>query len=141
MNIHNLQSAQSKMKTLTIDTEVDVAYAALAAKKYAEDIGFSKTSQYMISTAVSELARNIFIYAKNGTINLKSVHHSSRTGIEVIAEDSGPGIRNLEAAMKDKFSTGGTMGIGLPGTRRLMDDFQIEGGRKCGTKVTVLKWI
>ena len=130
-----------KVRVLKISKEIDIAYAALDAKKYAQDIGFSMVCQYMISIAVSELARNIFVYAKIGTINFKALQHSSKTGIEVIAEDFGPGIDDIEKAMEDNFSTGGTMGVGLPGTRRLMDDFQFDIDRERGTKVTVRKWI
>jgi serine/threonine-protein kinase RsbT len=121
--------------------ETDVAYASLDAKNFAKEIGFSKAGQYMISTAVSELARNIFVYAKKGTIKLKLVENDSKRGIEVVAEDSGPGIQDVDKAMEDNFSTGGTMGIGLPGTKRLMDDFQIDTHRTQGTKITIRKWI
>ena len=130
-----------KAKKLNISADIDVAYAALGAKNYAKDIGFSKADQYMISTAVSELARNICTYAKNGTINLSFVKNNSKKGIEVVAEDSGPGIQNIDKAMEENYSTGGTMGVGLPGTKRLMDDFQIDAHRTQGTKVTVRKWI
>jgi serine/threonine-protein kinase RsbT len=130
-----------KAKKLRISGDTDVAYAALGAKDYAKEIGFSKTDQYMISTAVSELARNIFAYAKNGTINLNLVKNNSKRGIEVVAEDSGPGIQDIDKAMEDSFSTGGTLGLGLPGTKRLMDDFQIDTRRTQGTKITVRKWI
>ena len=128
-------------KRLEISQEIDVAYAALDAKNYAKHIGFSTADQYMISTAVSELARNIIVYARKGIIILSIVEDDSKRGIEVVAEDSGPGIQNLENAMKDKFSTGGTLGVGLPGTKRLMDDFQICSSSTEGTKVTVRKWI
>ena len=130
-----------KAKKLNISGDIDVAYAALGAKDYAKEIGFSKADQHMISTAVSELARNIFAYAKNGTINLNLVKNNSKRGIEVVAEDSGPGIQDIDKAMEDNFSTGGTLGVGLPGTKRLMDDFQIDARRTQGTKVTVKKWI
>jgi serine/threonine-protein kinase RsbT len=130
-----------KAKKLKISGDIDVAYAALGAKNYAKDIGFSKADQYMISTAVSELARNIHTYAKNGTINLNTIENNFKRGIEVVAEDFGPGIQDIDKAMEDSFSTGGTMGVGLPGTRRLMDDFQIDSHRAQGTKVTVKKWI
>jgi len=130
-----------KAKKLHISGDIDVAYAALGAKNYAKEIGFSKADQYMISTAVSELARNIFAYAKNGTINLNLVKNNSKRGIEVVAEDSGPGIQDIDKAMEDSFSTGGTLGVGLPGTKRLMDDFQIDARRTQGTKITVRKWI
>jgi serine/threonine-protein kinase RsbT len=130
-----------KAKKLNISGDVDVAYAALGAKNYAKEIGFSKVDQYMISTAVSELARNIYTYAKNGTINLNTIENNLKRGIEVVAEDLGPGIQDIDKAMEDSFSTGGTMGVGLPGTKRLMDDFQIDARRTHGTKVTIRKWI
>ena len=128
-------------KKLNIIGETDVAYASLDAKNYAKEIGFSKADQYMIATAVSELARNIFVYAKRGTIKLKLVENNSKRGMEVIAEDSGPGIQDIDKAMQDNFSTGGTMGVGLPGTKRLMDDFHIDTHRTKGTKITIRKWI
>ena len=130
-----------KAKKLNISADIDVAYAALGAKNYAKDIGFSKADQYMISTAVSELARNIRTYANDGTINLNFVKNNSKKGIEVVAEDLGPGIQDIDKAMEDNFSTGNTMGVGLPGTKRLMDDFQIDYHRTQGTKITVRKWI
>jgi serine/threonine-protein kinase RsbT len=132
---------KKETKQVFISQDIDVASAALEARKYAETIGFNKGMQYMISTAVSELARNIFAYAKEGTINLKVLNKNSVKGIEVIAEDQGPGIENIENAMKDHFSTGGTMGVGLPGTKRLMDEFEIETQRPGGTKITIRKWI
>jgi len=133
--------SNKKSNRLTISGETDVAYAALGAKNYAEEIGFSKTGQCMISTAVSELARNIYVYAKKGTITLNFLEGNSKKGIEVVAEDSGPGITDIETAMQDNFSTGSTMGVGLPGTKRLMDEFQIDTHRAQGVKVTVKKWI
>jgi serine/threonine-protein kinase RsbT len=126
---------------ISISKDIDVAYAALSAKNYAKEIGFSKMVQYMIATAVSELARNIFVYAIKGTIHLASIEKSTRRGIEVVAEDSGPGIQDVEKAMKDNFSTGGTMGVGLPGVKRLMDDFQINTHHAQGTKITIIKWM
>ncbi|WP_028865875.1 anti-sigma regulatory factor [Psychromonas aquimarina] len=134
---------QQKLETINLDvkSETDVAHAALDAKNYAKELGFSKACQYMISTAVSELARNIFVYAETGTINLGAVEEGSKRGIEVVAQDAGPGIQDITKAMEEEFSTGGTMGIGLPGTQRLMDDFKIDSRVGLGTKVTVRKWI
>lgn len=130
-----------KAQKFSIAGETDVAYAALGAKKYAKQIGFAEVDQYMIATAVSELARNIFVYAKRGTIHLNSLETDQRRGIEVVAEDSGPGIHDIDQAMADSFSTGGTLGVGLPGTRRLMDDFQIDTDPDVGTKITISKWM
>jgi serine/threonine-protein kinase RsbT len=127
-------------KTVAINDDVDVAYAALAAKNYAREIGFSTANQYMVSTSVSELARNIFIYAKRGTISMSFLSENSKSGIEIVAEDCGPGIEDIDKAMKDSYSTGGTMGVGLPGTKRLMDYFEIESKIGVGTKIVIKKW-
>ena len=121
--------------------EVDVAYAALDAKNYAKRIGFTAKDQYLISTAVSELARNIVTYASKGCIFLSTIEQDFKKGIEVVADDSGPGIHDLEKAMLDNFSTRGTLGVGLPGTKRLMDDFQISSSSAKGTRITVRKWL
>ena len=129
-----------KSNRLIISGETDIAYAALGARNLAKEIGFSKAEQYMISTAVSELARNIFVYAEKGTITLNILEEIEKKGIEVVAEDSGPGIPDLEKAMQDNFSTGSTMGVGLPGTKRLMDEFHIDTHRAQGVKITVKKW-
>jgi serine/threonine-protein kinase RsbT len=126
---------------LELPHEVDVAYAALDAKTYAKRIGFATKDQYLISTAVSELARNIITYASKGCIFLSTIDQDLKKGIEVVADDSGPGIHDLEKAMLDNFSTRGTLGVGLPGTKRLMDDFQISSSSAEGTTVTVRKWI
>lgn len=126
---------------LELSHEVDVAYAALDAKTYAKRIGFATKDQYLISTAVSELARNIVTYASKGCIFLSTIEQDLKKGIEVVADDSGPGIHDLEKAMLDNFSTRGTLGVGLPGTKRLMDDFQISSSSAEGTTVTVRKWI
>ena len=128
-------------KMIDILGETDVAYASLDAKHFAEAIGFSKSDQCLIATAVSELARNIFVYAKNGKVLLQRLEQVSRVGMEVIAEDSGPGIVDVEKAMEDNYSTVGTMGVGLPGTRRLMDEFEICSELNRGTRVTIRKWL
>jgi serine/threonine-protein kinase RsbT len=136
----SVNNPKLKIKKLTINDDVDVAYAALATKNYAKEIGFSTASQYLISTAVSELARNIFIYAKKGIITLSFFSENSKSGIEIVAEDFGPGIQDIDKAMEENFSTGGTMGVGLPGTKRLMDYFKIESKIGVGTKVVIRKW-
>ena len=130
-----------KSISLQVYDEVDVAYAALEAKKYAKVMGFNSTSQFMISTAVSELARNIYVYAKRGTIFLNVLDKNLTKGIQIIADDEGPGIIDIEKALEDEFSTGGTMGVGLPGTKRLMDEFEITTCLGKGTIVKVIKWL
>lgn len=137
----SMNNANPNIRILEIFSQTDVAYAALEARKYAKEIGFQNASQCMIATAVSELARNIIIYAKEGRIQLERFSDKSKTGIEVVAEDTGPGIEDVEQAMQERFSTGGTLGVGLPGTRRLMDFFEIDTQPGVGTKITIRKWI
>ncbi len=134
-------NSNPEIKIFKLFNQTDVAYAALGARKYAEEIGFQTVSQYMISTAVSELAHNIIIYANQGTIQLNVLDHKPKRGIEVVAEDFGPGIQDIEKAMQEEFSTGGTLGVGLPGTRRIMDYFEIDTHPGHGTKVIIRKWI
>ena len=94
----------------------------------------------MIATAISELARNIVQYAQHGEIVL-SVVEGSRPGIQIVARDQGPGIADLEQAMRDGYSTGGSLGLGLPGAKRLMDEFTIDSEVGKGTIVSVRKWL
>jgi serine/threonine-protein kinase RsbT len=129
------------IETLNIVDAVDVAYAALAVRKYAEKHGFSANSRYMISSAVSELSNNIIDHADRGTISWRLLKVDSKVGIEVVVEDSGPGIKDIGKAMQEGYSTGGTLGLGLPGARRLMDYFEIDTVIEGGTKITVRKWI
>lgn len=94
----------------------------------------------MIATAISELARNIVTYAKRGEIRMRRLTNSSKHGILVIAKDEGPGIENIDVALQDGFSTSGSLGLGLPGVKRLVDEFAIDSKVKGGTTVTVKKW-
>ncbi|OGR83018.1 MAG: hypothetical protein A2901_01795 [Elusimicrobia bacterium RIFCSPLOWO2_01_FULL_54_10] len=128
------------MSILKISQEEDIDKSVQAVMVLAENLGFNRTKQCMIGTALSELATNIIRFASKGKIKFKSVHDNDRRGIEIVAEDKGPGIKNLRLAMRDDYSTmKGSLGVGLPGVRRLMDDFKIESKR--GTRVTVKKWV
>ena len=128
-------------KCLKIQTEPDASRAVLESTLYSRAAGFDETSSRMIATAVSELARNILKYAGAGEIRLRKVEGRNGVGIEIEAVDRGPGIEDSEAAMRDHFSSGGTLGLGLPGVRRLMDDFSLESTPGEGTCVTAVKWI
>ncbi|MBU2896670.1 anti-sigma regulatory factor [Vibrio hepatarius] len=125
---------------IDIETDSDVGYASLDAKKFALKLGFSTVDQYMISIAVSELTRNILNHAGHGVLYLKYLEDDKRTGVEIVAKDSGGGIHDVQKALSDNYSTHGTMGVGLPGTQRLMDSLQIETEIGVGTEVTVRKW-
>jgi serine/threonine-protein kinase RsbT len=125
---------------VVINSDQDIVTARQKGRALAADLGFSTTDSILIATAISELARNIVSYAGKGEIALKAIHGSSRHGILVVASDDGPGIPDLVQAMRDGFSTSGSLGLGLPGVRRLMDDFQIASQPGGGTTVTVKKW-
>jgi len=107
----------------------------------AKNMGFGAVDLARIATAISELARNIYTYAQTGEIQLEEIAKGNRRGIQVMAVDQGPGIPNIEEAMRDGFTTSNGLGAGLPGTRRLVDEFEIESYVCQGTRVTVRKWL
>ena len=131
----------SAQRNLSIRTETDASRAALESTQYSRAAGFDETPSRMIATAVSELVRNILKYAVSGEIQLRRVKEMGRRGVEIEAIDRGPGIADCEAAMNDHFSSGGTLGLGLPGVKRMMDDFSLESTPGEGTRVTARKWI
>jgi serine/threonine-protein kinase RsbT len=124
-----------------IASDLDIVLARKQARTLGTQLGFSIGELAMIATAVSEVARNIVLYAKKGEMTFQAVEEAGRKGILIVAEDQGPGIANLSLAIQDGFSTGGGLGLGLPGTRRLMDEFQIVSELGKGTKVTLKKWV
>ncbi len=126
-------------RCIPIANELDIVAARQEGRKLAATLGFSSGDLALIATAISELARNIVSYAKRGEIVMR-VAEERRRGIVIIARDSGPGIPNLQMAMQDGFSTGGGLGLGLPGAKRLMDDFDIVSEVGKGTTVTIKKW-
>jgi serine/threonine-protein kinase RsbT len=119
---------------------MDVARAALLAGRCCHTLGFDPARSQMVATAVSELAGNIIKYAERGEVIVRGVSNRGRKGVEVVVSDQGPGISDLEQALRDHFSTSGTLGLGLPGVRRLMDDFSIESAPGRGTTIVVCKW-
>ncbi len=125
---------------VAITSDQDIVAARQSGRALAAELGFSATDSTLIATAISELARNIVSYARKGEITVKTIHGPSRQGILVIASDDGPGIPDVLQAMRDGFSTSGSLGLGLPGVRRLMDEFQIASQPGRGTTVTVKKW-
>lgn len=125
---------------VAIQREADIVLARQAGRQLAAQLGFSSTDQTLIATAISEVARNIVVYANQGEIVLTRAEDGSRVGIMVQAIDRGPGIDNKDLAMRDGFSTKNSLGLGLPGARRLMDDFALESEVGHGTTVTMKKW-
>jgi len=125
---------------VAINSDQDIVSARQKGRQMATELGFSTGEATLIATAISELARNIVAYAQKGQITLKMVNGLNRQGISVIASDNGPGIPDIRQALRDGFSTSGSLGLGLPGVRRLMDEFEINSQPGRGTIVAVKKW-
>ena len=125
---------------IAISSDVDIVKARQAGRRVAENVGFVFTELALVATAISELARNIVRYARSGEIAIRPITNSARRGIQIVAQDHGPGIRDVEQALQIGFSTAGGLGLGLPGVRRLMDEFEIASTPGQGTKVMVKKW-
>jgi serine/threonine-protein kinase RsbT len=125
---------------VSIDCDSDIVAARQKGRELASQCGFPSTDTAVVATAISELARNIVRYAVRGEIILRLVQNNGKRGIEVVAADGGPGIADIGMAMQDGYSTSGGLGLGLPGTRRLMDDFEITSDYGKGTTVTVRRW-
>jgi serine/threonine-protein kinase RsbT len=125
---------------VAINSDQDIVSARQQGRGMASELGFSSGDATLIATTISELARNIVSYARKGQITLKVVNGLNRQGIAVIASDDGPGIADIRQALRDGFSTSGSLGLGLPGVRRLMDEFDIASQPGRGTIVTVKKW-
>jgi serine/threonine-protein kinase RsbT len=118
----------------------DIVMARQQGRGLAAKLGFSGSDLTIIATAISEVARNIVEHAGKGGIILKSVEENPRRGIVIIAEDEGPGIPDIARALQDGFSTGKGLGLGLPGTKRLMDEFEISSEVGKGTTICMRKW-
>lgn len=127
-------------RRVEINHEADIVAARQIGRELATEAGFTSTDITLIATAISEIARNILVYARYGEVRLRRVTDGPVEGVEVIATDSGPGIPDVEQAMQDGFSTGGSLGLGLPGARRLMDEFTITSEIGKGTTITMVKW-
>ena len=123
-----------------IRAEIDVVIARNCARELASKLRFSSSELTLIATAVSEVARNIVIYAGTGEILLRIVEQGQRRGLAVFASDRGPGIADIARAMQDGYSTSRGLGIGLPGSKRLMDEFAVDSEFGKGTVVTMTKW-
>ena len=123
-----------------VSSDSDVVAAREKGRELSARLGFSSIDLTLIVTAISEVARNILLYAREGDIVLRLDNHDGHRGIVVEARDEGPGIPDLELAMRDSYSTGNGLGLGLPGARRLMDEFEIQSELSKGTTVVMKKW-
>lgn len=130
----------SDQVAITIASDVDVVSARQHGRELAAQVGFSAGDQTVIAAAISEIARNILNYARRGAITFRTILDGDRSGIIIVATDQGPGIPDVPRAMQDGYSTSGGLGLGLPGARRLMDDFEVVSAPRQGTTVTMKKW-
>lgn len=125
---------------MTIVREVDVIPFRNRVKEFATKIGMGLVNQTKLITSASELARNMLKYANGGNVTLEVVSRGRENGIRLVFKDEGPGIADIDLAMKDGFSTTKSLGLGLPGTKRLVSDFKLESVVGKGTTVTIIKW-
>ena len=125
---------------VAIASDKDVVQARQTGRELAARAGFSSGDQTVIAAAISEIARNVLMYARQGEILISVVMNGDHSGVMIIARDQGPGIPDIERALRDGYSTSGGLGLGLPGAKRLMDDFEIVSAVQQGTTVTMRKW-
>ena len=127
-------------ETIKVASEQDVVLIRQRLKEYATKIGMSLLNQTKLITAASELVRNIIVYARQGEVSIEVVSDRIQTGIKVIFKDKGPGIADINKAMQDGYSTARSMGLGLPGAKRLVNYFDIQSTPGHGTTVTIIRW-
>jgi len=126
---------------IAIRSDSDIVMVRQQARALAKELGFSASDLTLIATALSELARNIVEYAQQGEIILSQIKQGELRGLVIVARDSGPGIADIERAMLDGYSTGKGLGLGLPGAKRLMDEFEITSCVGQGTTIKATKWV
>jgi serine/threonine-protein kinase RsbT len=132
--------AVAKTDSLEIRTSTDVVLIRQEVRKWALDLGFSLVEQTKIVTAASELARNSLDYGGGGTVRLEALQNGAKRGLRLVFEDQGPGIPDIELALKDGYTTGKGMGLGLGGAKRLVNEFDIDSRVGEGTRVAITRW-
>lgn len=126
---------------VNIRQEWDIVGARQLGREKAKELGFGTVDQARIATAISELARNIYLYAGTGKVSFETTEKMGKKGLKIIAVDEGPGIRDISQVMQDGYTTSGGLGAGLPGVKRLMDYFEIHSEQGEGTEIEVIKWV
>ncbi|HEX7065518.1 MAG TPA: anti-sigma regulatory factor [Bacillales bacterium] len=124
-----------------VNDEWGVVNARQIGRDLAKQLGFGSVDQARITTAISEVARNIYLYAPGGQICIEIVKQPGQIGLKMTAKDNGPGIQDIRKAMEDGYTTSGGLGAGLPGVKRLMDEFTIRSDAGEGTEITAMKWL
>jgi len=126
---------------VNIKKEWDIVGARQLGRDIAKKVGFGNVDQARIATAISELARNIYLYAGSGKICFDAIEELNAKGLRIVALDDGPGIADVSQVMEDGFSTSGGLGAGLPGVKRLMDEFDVMSSQGEGTEIKTVKWL
>lgn len=132
--------SETRRETLPLKTSNDVVLARQKVRQWATEMRFTLVDQTKLVTAASELARNALDHGKGGFMTIERVGVAARVGLKLVFEDQGPGIPDIEMALKDGFTTGSGMGLGLGGSKRLVNEFSIESAPGKGTRVTVIRW-
>jgi serine/threonine-protein kinase RsbT len=132
--------AETRTEVLPIQGEADVVMARQAVRRWAAELRFGLVDQTKLVTAASELARNTLVYGGGGRLRIEAVENGIRRGLRLTFEDDGPGIADVQKALEDGYTTGGGLGMGLGGSRRLVEDFSIDSRPGEGTRVTVARW-
>ena len=129
-----------KQETVPIASSSDVVLARQKVRQWALEMKFSLVDQTKLVTAASELARNALEHGKGGQMVIEQVENSVKNGLKLVFEDRGPGIADIDAALRDGYTTGGGMGLGLGGSKRLVNDFRIDSEPGKGTRITIVRW-
>lgn len=129
-----------KRETVAIQNSSDVVLARQKVRQWAQELKFTLVDQTKLVTAASELARNTLDHGKGGHMVIDVVENLAKTGLQLVFEDHGPGIADIQAALRDGFTTGTGMGLGLGGSKRLVNDFDIQSQPGQGTRITVVRW-
>lgn len=130
----------ASIEHIAIKADTDILAARQKGRAFGLQSGFSSIDITLLATAISELARNILLYAREGEIELRLLNEGGRRGVMIVARDSGPGIADIERALQEGYSTSGGFGLGLPGVKRIMDSFEIRSAPGKGTVVMAEKW-
>lgn len=138
--LNGVQMTMPKTETINIQSSGDVVSVRQAVRQLAVEIGFGLVDQTKIVTAASELARNTLDYGGGGTVKLETLEEGRRRGLQLTFEDRGPGIPDIELALKDGFTTGGGLGMGLGGAKRLANEFEIQSAVGEGTQIKIVRW-
>jgi len=129
-----------RSEALPLKSTADIVNMRQAVRRYAVEAGFSLVDQTKLVTAASEVARNTIVYGLGGSAKLELLNNDTRKGVHIVFEDSGPGIADITLAMKDGYTTGTGLGLGLGGAKRLVNEFRIESRPGEGTRVELTRW-